>query len=691
MKKNIKKILTTSLIASFALTTALGVGVFAMPKAESDFSDFTMDTGAGVKMDEATGIRFTANVGEKTQASLENATDIVFGTLIAPTLGSDNQLTLDDVTDANVKAKNLVTAVWTDGAESYADSDTKKYNGAIVGDAEHVYPEEDYVTVLNAVGYVTYTIDNATYTEYTVNTANRSLAQAVANSVANGVEDTSGFLEKVLGLTGVDIEKESVDMVVGGKETIATSTYTQAGIVWDSTDKNVATVENGVITAVGKGTATVSVTLGDYTDSISVNVGDYVVGSMMMVRQTNATYDLVTDNINGHTGVYKYTDTTVSDWNDRLAVYESAHPVGVSNSAIPYVNSVEAFNNMVTKNYKYVTFDVSFTNGAELKVESMSGATQSSNQSRMDYKNNATLLSTKTAITNNAREVNECISLWANGVEIGENEKVYHTKWYTVVIDRENCKVPTSSSVWSAINFAGSSGTIYFDNVRYYGNKTDCMADVAFADTSNANYVGYDGSQLVWGLHTNEGATYQKTSSAIGTTDARTNVYEYKTVGNGWGDKIMLYESGHNLQSSTAHLQTEFSFPDATSAFNNIRDKGYTYATVDICFSSGALIRVTSVDSSKAYTQNNYQAGVAFGGSVNKNDCISLYYQDENSNWIKLEVGETVQAGIWYRMCFKREGVVYDSTWSAMAIVGYGTTYYDDVRYWKVNPFDTVA
>ena len=41
MKKNIKKSLTASLIATFALTTALGVSVFAMPKAEADFSDFT--------------------------------------------------------------------------------------------------------------------------------------------------------------------------------------------------------------------------------------------------------------------------------------------------------------------------------------------------------------------------------------------------------------------------------------------------------------------------------------------------------------------------------------------------------------------------------------------------------------------------------------------------------------------------
>lgn len=671
MKKNIKKILTTSLIASFALTTALGVGVFAMPKAESDFSDFTMDTGAGVKMDEATGIRFTANVGEKTQASLENATNIVFGTLIAPTLGSDNQLTLDDVTDVNVKAKNLVTAVWTDGAESYADSDTKKYNGAIVGDAEHVYPEEDYVTVLNAVGYVTYTIDNATYTEYTVNTANRSLAQAVANSVANGVEDTSGFLEKVLGLTGVDIEKESVDMVVGGKETIATSTYTQAGIVWDSTDKNVATVENGVITAVGKGTATVSVTLGDYTDSISVNVGDYVDGSMMMVRTNDATYDLYDGTVNGRTGVYKYADAVAGGWQDRLTVYESAHPVGVANSAIPYVNSIEAFNNMVMKNYKYVTFDVSLASGSWLRVESMNGSTQSGNSARRDYRVGYTIAS--------QTQANDCISIYERGASLATTYVMRTDRWYTIVIDRENCKAPADKDIWSAINFAGTTGTVYFDNVRYYGNKTDCMADIAYADKDG--YVEYNGSELVWG---NKSDAVERYSLATETVAGRTGVYKYNPNGAGWNDNLMVYESGHKLAGNNV---STFPYPDAAAAYENLTNKGYNYVTVNVCFSKNSFIRVCSPKSdTEADKQNIYKVGLAPSETDTTNianpDFIKLY--DMNGN----EVTTAVQAGVWYTVWFNHVDTVRKSgQWSALRFCGQGVTYFDKVRYYSANPF----
>ncbi|MBR6703674.1 MAG: hypothetical protein IKL76_03845 [Clostridia bacterium] len=667
MKKNIKKILTTSLIASFALTTALGVSVFAMPKAEADFSDFTMDTGAGVKMDEATGIRFTANVGEKTQASLENATNIVFGTLIAPTLGSDNQLTLDDVTDANVKAKNLVTAVWTDGAESYADSETKKYNGAIVGDAEHVFPEEDYVTVLNAVGYVTYTVDDVTTTEYTTNTANRSLAQAVANSVANGVEDTSGFLEKVLGLTGVDIEKESVDMVVGGKETVATSTYTQAGIVWDSTDKNVATVENGVIMAVGKGTATVSVTLGDYTDSISVNVGDYVVGSMMMVRTVDATYGVYDGMVNGRTGVYKYTDSGVSDWNDRLSVYESAHAI-VTNPEVPYPNSTSAYNGMKTKGYDYVTFDVCLTSGAFLRVDSMNA--------RCDFR--------ASSAVNSQTQNNENISLYSRGVAINDSEIVYANRWYTVVVDRENTQEP--GSTWSFINFGGTSGTVYFDNVRYYGNKTDCDAYV-LANTKDG-YVEYDGSELVWGGRTSALTAEIPYGITTETVGGKTGVYKLDLTGSGgWNDKLMVYESGHTLLGADkGNLQTTFPFSATTAvddAFRNLTNKGYNYVTIDVCFTSSSLLRCGAPQSTGTANKRDDISDGKY--SIDDNDCIALY-----KNGVLVQLNDTIETGVWYTLVFDHASAIANrkaGQWSAMNFSGQGVTYFDKVRYYSANPF----
>ncbi|MBR2023080.1 MAG: Ig-like domain-containing protein [Clostridia bacterium] len=278
MKKSTKKILMTSVLASFALTTALGVSVFAMPKAEADFSDFTMDAGAGVRMDTPTGIRFTSNVGEKTRASLENATNVTFGMLIAPNMGDDNKLTLDDVSDENIKAKNLVTAVWSDGATSYADTTTYKYYGAIVGGETVDFPEEKYTTALNAVGYVKYTVDSVEYVEYTTSTANRSLAQAAANSLANGVTDTNGVLSGVVDTVVPDaLSVGAVEAMEYGAKTTLTAEGTQGlAVIWSSDNTEVATVDKltGEVTAVGIGTAEITATLGTRTATTTVSVQD---------------------------------------------------------------------------------------------------------------------------------------------------------------------------------------------------------------------------------------------------------------------------------------------------------------------------------------------------------------------------------------------------------------------------------
>ena len=282
MKKNIKKILTTSLIASFALTTALGVSVFAMPKAKADFSDFTMDTGAGVRMDTPTGIRFTANVGAKTKASLKNATDVTFGMLIAPTTGADDVLTLDDVTDASVKAKNLVTAVWADGSTDWTAETAVKYNGAIVGGETVDFPKDEYATVLNAVGYVTYTVDDVTTTEYTTSMANRSLAQAASNSLANGVADPNGVLSGIVSkvVNSVSFADETIELTLNATKaesaTVSASADVNTDLVtvtYESNNPSVATVDiYGNVTAKSEGSATITASVGKVKDTLDVVV-----------------------------------------------------------------------------------------------------------------------------------------------------------------------------------------------------------------------------------------------------------------------------------------------------------------------------------------------------------------------------------------------------------------------------------
>lgn len=462
MKKNIKKILTVSCIASFALTVALGVGVFAIPKAETDFSDFTMDAGAGVRMDNPTGIRFTANVGAKTKASLENATDVTFGMLIAPTLGSDGKLTLDDVSDTSVKAKNLVTAVWSDGSTDWTAKTAVGYNGAIVGGETVDFPKEKYSVALNAVGYVTYTIDDVTTTAYTKSTASRSLAQAVANALANGVVDTNGFLLDVLDKASVTVEvPKTLNMLVGRTEMLmATTSPANCTVVWSSDNESIATVdENGVVTAVAKGETAVTATLGDQVATTVVTVDEYVErdGSELVWgahSNLDSTYAQITDQVGGRTGIYKYAPIG-GGWNDKLMVYESGHALGGENvSSFPFPDPASAYENLTNKGYNYITVDVCFQEDSQLRV---SGPSATGVNKQNMY---------KVGFTPSASDLMnpDFIKLYdASGKEV--TTAVQAGVWYTLWFNHKDTVY--KSDEWSAVNMNGKS-VIYFDKVRYY-------------------------------------------------------------------------------------------------------------------------------------------------------------------------------------------------------------------------------
>ncbi|MCD9025552.1 discoidin domain-containing protein [Cohnella silvisoli] len=82
-----------------------------------------------------------------------------------------------------------------------------------------------------------------------------------------------------VGATGVKINKSSLTLKLGGLTKLLTATIeplnaTNRHVTWSSSDTSVATVTDGVVTPVGAGTATITVTAasGDYTTTCKVKV-----------------------------------------------------------------------------------------------------------------------------------------------------------------------------------------------------------------------------------------------------------------------------------------------------------------------------------------------------------------------------------------------------------------------------------
>ena len=83
-------------------------------------------------------------------------------------------------------------------------------------------------------------------------------------------------------VTGVSLNTDSLSLYVGGTETltatITPSTATNQNVMWTSDNEAVATVDNGVVSAVGSGTATITVKTEDgaKTASCTVSVTPYI-------------------------------------------------------------------------------------------------------------------------------------------------------------------------------------------------------------------------------------------------------------------------------------------------------------------------------------------------------------------------------------------------------------------------------
>ena len=117
--------------------------------------------------------------------------------------------------------------------------------------------DEDVATVasgvVTAVGEGTATI--------TVKTVDGEKTATCAVTVTKAGPDT-------VSVTGVTLDKDTLDLVFGGADADATASLTATvvpaeatnkNVTWESSNEDVATVANGVVTAVGEGTATITV------------------------------------------------------------------------------------------------------------------------------------------------------------------------------------------------------------------------------------------------------------------------------------------------------------------------------------------------------------------------------------------------------------------------------------------------
>ena len=586
-------------------------------------------------------------------------------------------------------------------AEEVLTLDATLADRYIEGDVADFVPTVTYLkeTVENPT--VAVTVSNTDVATYDATTGKITFSgigetEITASVTINGVTVERSWTVKSVIASRIEMEKTEFELwdpnVITGDKFPSTATLNPTVyinkqvvegaklIILNYTGDDVVTVADNVLTAKATGSAVVELAYEDNLDviiEIKVDVyGNYVEkdgSELIVIQSTSATYTQMATAVGGRTGVYAFVNPSSASWGDRIAVYESAHTIGTINPSIPFGSATDAYNNMVNKGYNYVTLDVYFTTNSGIKISSATTNTADKNAyfARKDYVVGQTL---NTPLPSTVTS-NENITIYQHGVKVADTAAIEAGKWYTIVIDRVNTIDPAlvSTEAWSAIDFAGCFGTVYFDAIRYYFNDA-CYTD---NNAQKDGYFGYDGSEFVLGSTLNENSSYKKV-----TEGTYAGAYKFTSAVSGWKDKLSIYEANH--------IGTAV-FGDAVKARANMLAKGYTYVTFDLCMEAGSIaISVPEYTlSGDTYTwQGQKYVTIASGVVTNKfvNDQRVKLYKDGVET-------STYETGVWYTVVVEYivdTADIKGSNWAGIDIASTAANtviYLDDVRYYTENPF----
>ncbi len=136
-------------------------------------------------------------------------------------------------------------------------------------------------------------------------------------------------------VTGVSLNKSNTTLQVGSNEiltaTVAPANATNKVVTWTSSNTSVATVENGVVTAVGVGSATITVTTtdGSFTATCAVTVKEKLTAPVITAPTTVMEEGNVAVTISATDGATIYYTTDGSDPTSSSTLYSGSFNVNV--------------------------------------------------------------------------------------------------------------------------------------------------------------------------------------------------------------------------------------------------------------------------------------------------------------------------------------------------------------------------
>lgn len=210
-------------------------------------------------------------------------------TATARVVSSDSALTLKARTSSSVYDKHPVTNLtsgygYLEGSVGGQQGDivTASLSGTIIGTGE-IDGSGDVTIAAKQGSGITLAVYGADAVKKSDLTGTYSVSSGQTTVINGGVPNVP--------VTGVSLDKSSLALSIGNSSslsaTVNPSDATNKEITWSSNNSSVASVNNGVVTAVGVGTATITVTTveGGFTANCSVTVSGTTTPALALYPQ----------------------------------------------------------------------------------------------------------------------------------------------------------------------------------------------------------------------------------------------------------------------------------------------------------------------------------------------------------------------------------------------------------------------
>ena len=241
--------------------------------------------------------------------------------------------------EGNIEAVGIGTATITASVDDFSDSVAITVNSPLTGielNTQETSIKKGDTAQLEVIYTPAETTDDTTVVW---SSSDEDIASVDENGVVTAKQDGTATITAAVGeltaecvvhvrevpLEGIDLDRTAITMNKGEvSEALQVSynpedTTDDKTVIWSSSDEDVATVDNGVVTAVGAGNATITATVGEFTAECEVTV----VSSLESITLTadRTTDDLeVGDTVNLMVG-YNPEDTT----DDRAVTWSSSN------------------------------------------------------------------------------------------------------------------------------------------------------------------------------------------------------------------------------------------------------------------------------------------------------------------------------------------------------------------------------